>query len=459
MPDVNGFNFSQAEQAAQAQAAQGAQPQGVQAQGAAAPSEAGIGPGAPVQHISAAEAEPSRAQSLQELRDSNAAFVRHYQKEKLQSLGDNSGIQEGRIIPPKLHHYWGGGPLNDSAMNNLDNTRRVAPDDLQKTLWTSKEVNEGFDAGDAAKRARMQTENLDNNTGFLSRASRALLGKFQPKEEVKVPSAEVRGNQHHNLQSLDASPDTQPWKIAYAESLSQRSADDFGMSEEEFNTFSEQLKKDLNYASTQAAILAAGQPNGVSDNDWAGMKGHAKETVTNISDEIRLAVLLLEGGTYLDVDMGIGTSNLSNLHEVEGKPLAGSLVRDLTDNKPETLKLASAIKGNAERNEQKIILQPGSNGVHEQNAKLIIDTADIASTMLNGEYSAAPKNEHVKAALMKLVTQNQENGYPTSGMSLGKTLLNISEGPDRMLDLKVKSAKAVPTDVLDREHITPESKN
>jgi hypothetical protein len=190
---------------------------------------------------------------------------------------------------------------------------------------------------------------------------------------------------------------------------------------------------------TEAQIIAlarAAATSVIRANDW--------DDVKYFSDLARLLYLYWMGGIHMDVDMGIGTMDmtLSYRHnDAAGEiPLLGTLARDNSDvTVASTLNFLHRAKTSGGADAEKYGLAIGSMASRAVNG----------AGMFNALIASRPKTTHLAAAVREYIRRNTL----LSGMALQPILLTGQGGGDPEEALKL----TVPPYLLSIQQLTPES--
>lgn len=171
------------------------------------------------------------------------------------------------------------------------------------------------------------------------------------------------------------------------------------------------------------------------------------DPIKNLSDLARLSYLDKHGGFHMDIDIGLGTMDLSREYHHQDPagqiPLMGAFLRD--ENSGETIVGHYHAVHNASPRD--------ITDVGQDSAKAICDQAENAGEMFNALIASQPNSGNVRAALQQLVQRNQAANMAVTGMVVTPNLIH----GDPMQQDPLNTLLSVPPYVLDLETLTPES--
>lgn len=171
------------------------------------------------------------------------------------------------------------------------------------------------------------------------------------------------------------------------------------------------------------------------------------DPIKNLSDLARLSYLDKHGGFHMDIDIGLGTMDLSREYHHQDPagqiPLMGAFLRDEGS--------GEAIVGHyhaVHNASPRDITEVGQN-----SAKAICEQAENAGQMFNALIASQPNSANVHAALQQLIQRNQQAQMAVTGMAVTPNLIH---GDPRQED-PLNTLLSVPPYVLDLETLTSES--
>ena len=333
------------------------------------------------------------------------------------ALGVPIDMSRSKIIPQEIHRFWSGGKLSDAAMQVLrESAEKTRDTNWSNTLWYSRSLEDAIEQddpdgniinlGDRAKRDTQRIELID--LGY----------KVRPIEDLALPDPVEQGRLRSmfSKMGLRGTPPPPPPGTFYPK---------------DFTTMAQKAVDKIK--------------SGGSDR-WDGIK--------HLSDIARLIYLQQVGGHHFDVDIGLGTMDLSRgyYHNDYGQvPLFGSVTATSTDPIARQLEVITTTQG---------------EGKFQDSAQRdsAIDVAIGASEMagfLNGMIATAPDNPRFGNALTELKKDAiAPGGEIPSGMTVSANLLYGNEDARAQMSEEEKRrvrGLAVPAYLLDLQHLTDES--
>ncbi len=297
-------------------------------------------------------------------------------------------------IPKQIHRFWTGGPLSESAMENLmDSAAKTEGTDWKHTLWYSSRIEKLMEKQGRIKPQKLRERELQRQQ---------LLGLGYDVRAIE--SLAKSGNFFSGYQNA-----TSPVTSSELE----------GTADMAYKTFA---------------------------------SGGGYDDIKYFSDIARLLYLHEIGGMHMDVDIGLGDMDLDTTYhhqDPEGRvPLLGSLLRNSDDKEPiANLNFLAELK-------QRGTIPNSAMAKYLEAVGGLANQAKYGSGMYNALIASRPKNPNVANALAEFMRTVKTKKGLSTGMVFNKILLT---GGRKGVDIEEAMSQSVPPYLLRLRHLTPDS--
>ncbi len=321
------------------------------------------------------------------------------QKDEARLMGElvkaNLDGVSGHQIPKLIHRFWSGGPMSDAAMDILVDAAAKTKDSTWKNmLWYSEAIELGMDPE---------------------------LGNVEKKK---------RQSQRTDLSKMG-------YEINSVEKLLQP-----GMGQQ------------ISPPVTDKFMLSAGN---TAANSWRKGGAQKWDDIKYYSDYARLLYLHQLGGFHMDIDVGLGSMDLTTDYfhnDVEGNiPLMGSILRDSKGAEPKLLNALKLVNQAHQDDHMDATDEEFRNAVG-----VLTEQAKVGSGMFNALIATRAHNPNVAYALKKLVKISEKSEMLVSGMMVNSDLL-LGEATESQPTFDQAAPLSIPPHLLRLQHLTPESES
>lgn len=301
----------------------------------------------------------------------------------------------GPQIPKLIHRFWSGGPMSDAAMEILvDAAVKTKDSPWKNMLWHSEAIEHGMDP----ELGNVEKEKRQSQRMYLSSL----------------------GYQINNVEKL-----LQP---GVEEGISPPVTDEF--------------------------MLSAG--NTAADS-WRQGDAHKWDDIKYYSDYARLLYLHQLGGFHMDIDVGLGSMDLTTDYfhnDAEGNiPLMGSILRDSKGADPELLNALKLVNQAHQDDHMDATDEEFRNAV-----EVLTKQAKTGSGMFNALIATRADNPNVAYALKQLIEKSKKSEMLVSGMMVNRHLLS-GEEREGQPTFDEAAPLSIPPHLLRLQHLTPESES